>query len=847
LTVQATAHRLSRATLAPHAVVATGEIECAAQQVTRPVFGCREDSPGPYAAFSPAAVRDPAPAVPPRPAGYPVERALLQADGLALSLRGALERVCIPLARAAATFVRTSAWASFGFARLNDHARERFGRSGRWVRDLAALGNALDSLPALAAALTGEDGGRPIGRVAALVIGHAASPASLAAWIALARAVPVRDLRGAVRSAHACGSTWPPGRSPLSPPDRAAPDHGASSSSDEESDAADRSLVRVPVPAPLLAAFDEAVDLYRAVEGTDASVTSFVEALVAESLAGAAHADAHAPSGDGAAPWATGVADIDRVSLRPGAGLAGVESALARSTRTWSHLPPSSAASWALALAGVSAARLEALSRQAGTGGSAELDAQVRALIALENEMEGRLGRLLAEMAERGAWSRLRFAGVGHYAEQRLGLSRSSAEDRARAARSLRRFPMLRAAYERGRIGLEATLLVLRVLGDGPIDQPTESAWLARAEEATVKRLRDEARALKRSAFLGRGRRPDPSAPAAASGPAAVSGPVTAAFGLAAVSGPAPGASAFPCDLVEAEPPCSLPGTGRHQTHPLADAEWHASLRREPGMARQRIIHGGTLAIAWADRPTVLPSPDVFLRLRLPHDIATDFLAAIESSRRALTERADSVAWDEPWPDPDELPSIRAARTFSTRSRRVPAWVGLLALLEDFVFTWDGEARTSDRQQEANARRSAGQRCPYDEPPTADPPEEDAASNLAGRQRRQPKRTRPANPVAPATPRRRGDAVYIRDGWRCTAPACTSRRNLEDHHILYRSRRGPNDLSNRTCLCRFHHALGEHGNLASCKGTAPTGITWRLGSTELAAWYRNERRVGAPA
>jgi 5-methylcytosine-specific restriction endonuclease McrA len=121
----------------------------------------------------------------------------------------------------------------------------------------------------------------------------------------------------------------------------------------------------------------------------------------------------------------------------------------------------------------------------------------------------------------------------------------------------------------------------------------------------------------------------------------------------------------------------------------------------------------------------------------------------------------------------------------------VPAWVGLLALLEDFVLTWDPEKRGADT----------------------------------------------------GIPKRPGDPVYARSGWRCAAPGCTSRKNLDDHHVVYRSRRGSDALANRACLCRFHHQRGEHGELASCRGKAPLGILWRLGRKELAVWYCNERRV----
>jgi hypothetical protein len=100
--------------------------------------------------------------------------------------------------------------------------------------------------------------------------------------------------------------------------------------------------------------------------------------------------------------------------------------------------------------------------------------------------------------------------------------------------------------------------------------------------------------------------------------------------------------------------------------------------------------------------------------------------------------------------------------------------------------------------------------------------------------------------VSPAAPRRHGDPIYSRAGWRCMAPGCTSRKNLDDHHVVYRSRRGPDSHDNRYCICRFHHYQGEHGELASCRGKAPLGILWRLGKKDLAVWYRNERRVAAP-
>jgi len=79
-----------------------------------------------------------------------------------------------------------------------------------------------------------------------------------------------------------------------------------------------------------------------------------------------------------------------------------------------------------------------------------------------------------------------------------------------------------------------------------------------------------------------------------------------------------------------------------------------------------------------------------------------------------------------------------------------------------------------------------------------------------------------------AQPRHR-DPVFERDGWRCAVPACTSRRNLHDHHILFRSRGGENTRDNRVAVCATHHLHGIHAGRIRARGTAPDAITWELG------------------
>jgi hypothetical protein len=71
--------------------------------------------------------------------------------------------------------------------------------------------------------------------------------------------------------------------------------------------------------------------------------------------------------------------------------------------------------------------------------------------------------------------------------------------------------------------------------------------------------------------------------------------------------------------------------------------------------------------------------------------------------------------------------------------------------------------------------------------------------------------------------------VYARDGWRCTAPGCSSRRNLHDHHIRFRSKGGSDELWNRTTLCAWHHLRGVHARVLRCRGSAPQGLRFDLG------------------
>ncbi len=91
-------------------------------------------------------------------------------------------------------------------------------------------------------------------------------------------------------------------------------------------------------------------------------------------------------------------------------------------------------------------------------------------------------------------------------------------------------------------------------------------------------------------------------------------------------------------------------------------------------------------------------------------------------------------------------------------------------------------------------------------------------------------------PERPSARERREWAVFERDGWRCTAPGCTSYRRLERHHVVFRSRGGGDEPSNLTTLCAWHHRRGIHDGVLRCTGAAPGRLRFELGL-----------RAGAPA
>jgi hypothetical protein len=79
-------------------------------------------------------------------------------------------------------------------------------------------------------------------------------------------------------------------------------------------------------------------------------------------------------------------------------------------------------------------------------------------------------------------------------------------------------------------------------------------------------------------------------------------------------------------------------------------------------------------------------------------------------------------------------------------------------------------------------------------------------------------------------PRHR-NPIFDRDGWRCRVPACSARRNLQEHHLVFRSRGGGNERSNRIAVCAWHHLRGIHAGTVRAHGDAEHAVDWELGPT----------------
>lgn len=85
--------------------------------------------------------------------------------------------------------------------------------------------------------------------------------------------------------------------------------------------------------------------------------------------------------------------------------------------------------------------------------------------------------------------------------------------------------------------------------------------------------------------------------------------------------------------------------------------------------------------------------------------------------------------------------------------------------------------------------------------------------------------TLPPGELDPPNSARLASQVLHRDGLRCANPGCGSQRNLQAHHVVFRSKGGPTVLANEVAVCDQCHA-GIHQGIVELRGSVSSGLEW---------------------
>ncbi|HZL86358.1 MAG TPA: hypothetical protein VFD07_13370, partial [Candidatus Krumholzibacteria bacterium] len=471
-----------------------------------------------------------------------------ECDRLLLGLAALASVVALPIARASAAVVRREAWRAFGYLNQSDFTRERLQRSPRWPREQARLHTVLEQYPRLAEAFCGADGGEPLGQVATIEIGRAATADTLLCWINRARTQPLHELRaaaaearraqtesdGANRGSHSAEESNSDSRSADAGEGDAAASLGRSIAAELEQEESEenRVLVRRSIPPDVKLIFESGLGLFGNHDGGDASLAGFVQALEGEASSvgvvppedfrprlrrlGASNRGRAAfrqrvkPLGRGVAPKAKDLRQsraLQTPAMRQARQcLVEFDQVRQRLVRFEGKFAAWDAEDRAGGM-GTSPGDLKRGDDNAGrTDGRKKPRARVRALRRLVGvlqslvRLEGRIAidmaALLLEMHEHRAWELLGYSGLESYVENRLGLGASMARQRVALAREIRRYGYVSTAYQGREIGFVATQWVARTLRPTRGEPSLQARWVRHAKERTVKRLRDESSAL---------------------------------------------------------------------------------------------------------------------------------------------------------------------------------------------------------------------------------------------------------------------------------------------------------------------------------------------------------------
>jgi 5-methylcytosine-specific restriction endonuclease McrA len=373
--------------------------------------------------------------------------------------RGPLRRA---LAAVAGRFVERRAWERLGFARLRDYAVERVGLSARTLHDLAHVDSALAHLPAIDHALAAGE----ITWTKVRLLTRVAGPETEEAWLTLAATLRASDLAREVRRVDA-GSL----------------EGGGLRGRDDDPDAWPRETVRIRCAPHVRAKWWRARQLANRVAGEALRPSACAEAIAAEVLSAIPVdlPDAHPPLRLGGT-YPPPAPSTQRASRHRRADLCGRSQGEANLSESQSDGPRF----------------LLALVEGLADADSFELDARLRRAVALEQQLEARLGPLLRRVADGRVHRSLGFATLSHYLCEQLGMSLRRAQALLRLERAGDRCPELLAAYRAGRISwvrahaLVPVLLLVEALEDPAVGLVLARRWVKWAQVVTVRRLEED-------------------------------------------------------------------------------------------------------------------------------------------------------------------------------------------------------------------------------------------------------------------------------------------------------------------------------------------------------------------
>jgi len=428
-----------------------------------------------------------------------------------------------------------------------------------------------------------------------------------------------------------------------------------------------------------------------------------------------------------------------------------------------------------------------------------ELDARLCRAVAFEQRLDAEIGALLALVAHEQLYRYHGFESLEVYAREHLGMAAGKARTLLRIERASALCPALSEAYREGRLSWVQAGALAPVVLIPHGDLPTREAWVEWASQVSVRRLKDDVdQALLMNAT-------EPERFAATGGlPVAGEGGGNETHVLATGGGDTAGAATARGSTIGAAsvgPTAAGSDTAGSDTTDAATAGSDA--------AAADTATGDTAAAA------VTPAGAI------PVSVTAVSAAAGTANSAGSTENLGSFPADRcssPERQIGAKPRVcqedtclffhapqSVARLFlsvlCTVRRRIEAQTGRLptegegfeAMLDHVIDVWGGYGRR-----------------------------------------------------LPAAHR-----VFERDGWRCTVPGCSSLANLHDHHIVYRSAGGSDDLLNRTTLCAWHHLRGVHGGVVRCVGKAPSDLRFELGvrpgARPLLGFGPGERRVATRA